>query len=92
MKLSEDIKHIFKPTLSDSRPLVGDDCFKDISANDCVWRFMFLIQINPYRQMTSLLVVFDSVLNQIEDDELIEPPVSANRHIQPIVANKLNCL
>ena len=76
LELSKNLKKIRNPVRLDSLTVISYDCFK----NHVVW--LVVIKVFKFSGDTDssfFLVVFDCVLDDVEDDKLVQPPVRLHR-------------
>lgn len=91
IEFPEDVEHGLRPLLFDARPLILD---KRVEPHVVILRILagYLAQGDFDGNKSTLLVVFDCVLDKVKDDELINPPVRANGFALSVLASELHVL
>lgn len=92
MELAENTEYLFESFRCNARPLVFDNSLKPHLFTGCSL-------VNLQRAYTSfnadvalVLVVFDRILDEVEYDELVDPPVGANGQVRPELSHDLDIL
>ena len=92
MELAENTEYLFESFRCDARPLVFDNGLKPHIFTSC---FLFNLQ-RAYASFDAdlalVLIIFDRILNEVENDELVDPPIGANGQVRPELSCNLDAL
>ena len=80
MELSKHVEHLINPALGNAGSLISNYCLKPciVYLEGLLLKFAHT-DVNA--DLAVFLVVFYRILYQVEDDELVDPPIGAHRHV-----------